>query len=186
MEMGKQMNPDLRVKDIMTREVVVADVGTRLPEVGRLLIEHDIGSVVVVEDDKPVGIVTDRDLARKVVANNKKPDELTLREVMTAPLITIHPDATVLEAIDNMLKEKVRKLPVVEDGRLVGIITERDVLSVSAEINEIMRLLVEGRGCPEPERSDEGFVQGICEACGQFSENLQLVNGRLLCESCRE
>jgi len=186
MKMGKQMNQELGVKDIMTREVVVADVGMALPEVGRLLVEHDIGSVVVVESNKPVGIVTDRDFARKVVANNKKPDELTLREVMTTPIITIHPDATVVEAIDKMLKERVRKLPVVEDEKLVGIVTERDVLSVSAEMNEIMRLLIEGKACSEPVRSDEGFVQGICEACGQFSENLQLVNGRLLCESCRE
>ena len=179
------MNPDLRVKDIMTREVVVANVSTSLQDVGRLLIEQDIGSVVVVSSGKPVGIVTDRDLARKVVANNKKPSELTLEEVMTTPLITIHPEVTVLNAIDHMLKSRVRKLPVIVDEKLVGIITERDIISVSAEIHEIMSMLIERQiVCPKLEGSGDTFVQGICEVCGQFSENLQLSDGKLICESC--
>ncbi len=180
------MNPDLRVKDIMTREVVVANVDTSLQDVGRLLTEHDIGSVIVVSNGEPVGIITDRDLARKVVANNKKPSELTLEEVMTTPLITTQPNTSVLDAIDQMLSSKVRKLPVIEDKRLVGIITERDVLGMCAEMNETLSMLIEGHSPYTRPESDDSFIQGICEVCGQFSENLQLVNGKLVCESCRD
>ncbi|MBC7109896.1 MAG: CBS domain-containing protein, partial [Archaeoglobi archaeon] len=81
----------------------------------------------------------------------------------------------------------IRRLPVVERGELVGIITDTDIISISAEMGEIIETLMEmNREPPFMDEMREEFQQGICEGCGSFSESLRFVSGRLLCESCRE
>lgn len=118
--------PDI-VGEVMTRDVATVAPDDPMEAALRRMNERDIGSVVVVEGDRPVGIVTERDVVRHAL----DPGELRTRRVgdlMSAPLVTIPRAAEVVEAFELMTREGIRRLPVVEDGRLVGIVAERDLL----------------------------------------------------------
>lgn len=110
----------------MTKQVKTIGGSRLLVECVRLMKSANIGSVVVVEKDKPVGIFTERDLVRRI-ADGAESLTLTMTQVMSKPLKTILPTATVWDAITLMGRSDVRRLPVVEKGRLVGILTERDI-----------------------------------------------------------
>jgi CBS domain-containing protein len=118
-------------RDIMTRNPVHARPDDTVAGVARLMKENDIGPVPIVEDDKSkrlVGIVTDRDLAIKVVAAGRDPQTTPVREVMTTTVITCRVDDDVETALDAMSTQQLRRIPVVEDGnKLVGIIAQADI-----------------------------------------------------------
>lgn len=118
--------PD-RVRELMTVGVVTVTPEDTVETALRRMIDHDIGAVVVVEGSSPVGVFTERDVTRRVLTDR---DLLArpVREVMSAPVVTTEPDAEIVFVFETMNERKIRRLPVVEDGRLVGILTERDLL----------------------------------------------------------
>jgi CBS domain-containing protein len=118
--------PD-RVRELMTVGVVTASPEETVAAALQRMIDHDIGAVVVAEGETPVGVFTERDVTRRVLTD---PDLLSRRvgEVMSSPVVTTEPDAEVVTVFETMTARKIRRLPVVEGGRLVGILTERDLL----------------------------------------------------------
>lgn len=176
------MQADVPVKDIMTREVCTGRPDETILSAAKKMLEFGVGSVVVVEDRKPVGIVTEKDVLEKVVAKNRTPSEVMLRDIMSYPIITIRPVTSVREAADIMLKKGIRRLPVIDGGNLIGIVTDTDILSVSLDLGELLGLI--------RERSFGSFnveeLPGKCEKCGRLSDNLKEVNGMKLCEDCAE
>ncbi len=115
------------VRQLMTAEVVTVEPSETVATALRRMIDHDIGAVVVVEGDVPVGVFTERDVTRRVLDD---PDLLgrPVGSVMSAPVVTTEPDTEVVFVFETMNRRQLRRLPVVEDGRLVGILTERDLL----------------------------------------------------------
>src|SRR5437870_13703763 len=89
-----------------------------------LMREKDIGSLVVVDTGKPMGIVTERDLVTKVAAEDKQPSRVLVRDIMTSPVVAVHPHEEVAEAAKLMAERKIRRLPVVKEGKLIGIRSE--------------------------------------------------------------
>ncbi|MGH2713010.1 MAG: CBS domain-containing protein [Thermoleophilaceae bacterium] len=112
----------MKVSLIMTREPATLAPTATCGEAATLMKQEDCGSIPIVEDATLVGIVTDRDIVLRGVAAGRDPKTLPLSEVMSADPITISPEAGVDEASDLMAKHQVRRLPVVEDGRLVGMV----------------------------------------------------------------
>jgi CBS domain-containing protein len=96
-------------------------------EAAKLMASENVGSLPVVEGDQLVGIVTDRDLVVQVVARGKDPDSVRVLDVYTKELIVASPEEPLDEALRRMASEQVRRLPVVDDGRLVGILAQADV-----------------------------------------------------------
>jgi CBS domain-containing protein len=130
------------VRDVGRREVVTTPRTATLVDVARKLDAEDVGSAVVVEEGSPVGIVTDRDVAIRAVAAGRDPTELTAEDVMTADPVTIDADAGVMDLVDTMALEAVRRIPVVEDGSLVGIVTLDDVLLLlSTELIDVASVI---------------------------------------------
>jgi len=117
---------EIPVKSVMTKGVKTIEASKPLVDSIRLMNNHDIGSVVVVENDKPVGIFTERDLVRKL-ASGLGSLKRSMTEIMSRPLTTILPTATIWDAIILMDRNKIRRLPVVQQEKLVGILTQRDV-----------------------------------------------------------
>lgn len=115
------------VGEVMTKDVVVVSPDDPVERAVRSMIDHDIGAVVVLEGKGPVGILTERDLMRRML---DQPDLLSARvgAVMSSPVVTTGPDVEMVDAFDLMNAENVRRLPVVEREGLVGIVTERDLL----------------------------------------------------------
>ncbi len=119
------------VRDMMNTDVATATVGTPISEVAKLMAQKDVGSVVIVDGDQPVGIVTDRDLVVDHLAEGHTHDHAVKEAVSGggpfAGLVTVRPDLDVLEAAQELGQHKVGRLPVVEGGRLVGILSAGDV-----------------------------------------------------------
>ncbi len=176
------------VKDIMSSPVVTLDEDETSNKVANLMDENDLGCVIISNKaGKPVGIITERDLVIRVLAKNLMPDAIKAKEIMTSPLVTITPEATISEAARRMSRLDIRRLGVVYKGNLVGVISSRDILGVMPELIEIIqeRTRLEDAAQAEETEDEEKPLSGYCDRCGVFSENLKAVDGQNLCEDCR-
>ena len=122
-----------RVEDYMTKEVVFANLTDALQLAATKMAERDIGSIVIVQEGKPIGIVTERDFVRRVAALGKDSRTLTVADIMSTPLVTVGPECDINSAAKIMTDNNIKRLPVVEGERLVGIITSFDIAKVMAE-----------------------------------------------------
>jgi len=113
------------VKDLMTKNPITIDLNNTVFDAAKLMSEKMIGCLVVMDGEVPIGIVTERDFVRKVVAKNL-PLDVQISEIMSKPLISIDPDSSIREAARLMSKNKIRRLPVVKENKLVGIIVVSD------------------------------------------------------------
>ena len=124
-------------------DVVTAPADASIGEIARTMLEEELGDVVIAEDDRPVGIVTDRDVAL-AVARYDDLDGLTAADVMTPDPVTIHEDATAVDLPARMAEGRVRRIPVVDDdGRLVGIATLDDVVATAGEMLKDVATVIE-------------------------------------------
>ena len=117
------------VKDVMSKDVKVVRPDSRVNEVVTTMNKFDIGSIVIVQDNRPVGIITERDILRRVVEPCLAPEALTASQVMTSPVLVISETTSVDEAAELMTKKKVKKLPVIREQKLVGIVTLTDIVT---------------------------------------------------------
>jgi CBS domain-containing protein len=113
------------VKDFMTKNVITIGVNESVLYAAKLMHQQDVGDLVVIESNVPKGIVTERDLVRRVIAQ-KKPLETKVSEIMSYPLITIEEESSIRDAARKMVKYKIRRLPVTKKNVLVGIIATSD------------------------------------------------------------
>ena len=132
--MGK--NPEsITVKDVMTKSVISVDATATVNEAAKMMEDAKVGAIVVMENNTPVGIITDRDFAVKIVAH-AYPITTPVRQIMSSPLFAIGPDETVMMAADLMYTREIRKLPVIDNDQVIGMLTATDLvnqLAVSTE-----------------------------------------------------
>lgn len=120
------------VKDIMAKALISVNTETTSFQVAKMMEQGGIGAVLVKEDDNLVGIVTDRDFATKIAANNL-PYDTPVKNVMSTPLITINHDEPISAAAEMMSSRKIRKLAVSDNGNIVGLITSTDLVNQLAK-----------------------------------------------------
>ena len=124
----------MRVADIMTRKVVVTPFGKNISDVAKLMKKNVIGSIIVVEDKHgkhAKGIITERDIIYKIIANNKDPYTISVEDVMSSPLRVVRPETTIEDAARAMKENRIKRLPVVNDNNeLVGILSEGDIMKI--------------------------------------------------------
>ena len=175
----------VRVREAMTSTVVTVTTATPVNEAAQLMAGKNIGSIVIVDNGKPIGMVTERDLAFGVVAKDQKPSEVLVKDIMSSPIIFIDPDADMTDAARRMAKNNIRRLPVIKDDELIGILSTRDIMAINPEritiLEELAKMVCEEEGAPRvvPER-------GTCENCRDYGVGLSEVDGTFLCESCKE
>ena len=116
-----------KIGQVMSKPVRTVESNEKLSAALAVMDKHDIGNVVVVEAQKLVGIVTERDVVRRILKDSRVIQE-PVKQVMSKPVITASPDSTVQEALEIMLKNKIRQLPVVQGSSLVGIVTDKDLM----------------------------------------------------------
>ncbi|MFB5613505.1 MAG: cyclic nucleotide-binding/CBS domain-containing protein [Candidatus Nitrosomaritimum yanchengensis] len=117
------------VKDVMIDKVATLDTSSMIKDAAKLMDEKNIGCIIVTQNDQPVGILTERDFVRRI-ASKEKPLTSPLEEVMSSPLISIDPDETVWEAAEQMKVKNIHKLPVIDNDKVVGIITTSDLVEI--------------------------------------------------------
>ncbi|MBT0159534.1 CBS domain-containing protein [Candidatus Bathyarchaeota archaeon A05DMB-2] len=116
------------VRDIMSKNVQVVRPDTTAQEVVATMSKFDISSIIVVQAERPVGIITLRDVLEKLAVQCLAPRAVTAKQIMTSPLVTIDASATVEEAANLMVKKKVKTLPVMDSDKLVGVLTYTDIV----------------------------------------------------------
>jgi CBS domain-containing protein len=177
------MATGIKVKDAMVNRVVTAKPSQTVLAASKTMKKEDVGSVIVIEGSNPIGIVTREDIINKVIANNKLPSKVTLKEVMSKKLISCLPDADISEAARTMSKYKYERIPVVSMGKLIGMISTREIAKVAPAALEIA---TEHLRIEEPEKVVEEANEGECEVCGNYSEELHNVNDKWVCDACKD
>ncbi len=119
----------------MIGEVITIEANVTVRKAVRLMNDREIGCLVVVQDGKPVGIVTERDMLKRVLVAGRDPRAVEVADVMSKPLLFMEPEKEIEEAVKLMFKHKIKKLPVVENERLVGLVTLADLIR-SSEVNK--------------------------------------------------
>ncbi len=119
------------VNEVMNKDVLTLDKSTSLQEAAEHMKKLNIGCVIVTENDNPIGIVTERDFVTKIAAEGR-PLFTEIKEVMSLPLITINSEETIWEASELMKEKTIHKLPVTDNGKIIGIITTSDIVRISS------------------------------------------------------
>ncbi len=115
------------VRDIMTKEIVTIDGDSTALEAAKLMTEKGISSVFIVKDGNPIGIVTERDFIKKICAKELAVSQVKIGDIMSKILTTASPDTPIEVAVQRMVNHKIRRLPIMERGKVVGIITVTDL-----------------------------------------------------------
>lgn len=130
------------IRTIMTERPIAATRDTLLKDIAKMMRDHDVGEIPIVDDARPVGVVTDRDIVVRLVANGQDPVQLRAEDCMTSPAVTLTIEADLRECADVMVRERIRRVPIVdEDGRLCGIVAladlerRNDARSLKAEVS---------------------------------------------------
>ncbi len=124
----------LKIKDIMSKSIVSVKASDPVWDAVELMYRHDIGGVLAKEGEEYVGILTERDIMKKVTLRELPPRSAKVSEVMSTPLITVQADESLGEASLKMLQNKIRRLGVVSGERVVGVVTERDLSRATLDI----------------------------------------------------
>jgi len=130
------------VRDVMSKNLRVVRRDTSVQEIVATMTKFDISSVIVVQEERPVGIVTHKDIVSKVVQPRIPPDALKAIEVMSTPVVTVSEDASIEEAARLMSRKRIKKLPVVSGGKLVGIITSTDLVRAEPKLMTLIESLL--------------------------------------------
>jgi len=132
----------LKVEGAMVENVVTVDTDATVKEAVEIMNKHEIGCLVVVKGNRLVGILTERDMLKRVLGESRNPEKTKISEIMTTPLITVSPTTNLEEAAKLMFEKNVKKLPVVSEGKLVGLITLTDLARFQPEIIRLIRRII--------------------------------------------
>ena len=178
------MTTRVLVRDIMNSPVVSASPDDTIHDIAKKMKDENIGSIIIMEKDKPVGIITDWDIVSKALVNDSKPSQIKSKEVMEE-LYTIEAEESITEAARLLRKHNIKRLGVVYKNRLVGIISSSDVIAVTPDLVEIVsEKATIIRGELGIARSANN-ISGYCDECGEWSDLLQYDEGTFICEVCR-
>ena len=128
-----------QVRDIMQKNVITIQENKTALDAAKLISEKDISFLVIVKDDKPIGVITERDFVRKIAAQDKQASLIPLSEIMSYKFRWVEPSTEIEDAVQKMLNHNIRRLIVLEDEKLVGVITQTDLADFLRS-----KLLIEG------------------------------------------
>lgn len=178
------MRTRVLVREVMNSPVITAPPTETVKDLALKMIKYKIGSIVITEGDEPLGIVTDGDITRKVVAKDLKPSKVLARDIMSSPLHTIDGEKDMREAARIIRSLEIKRLGVTYKNKLAGMITMSDIVSVTPEVMDVMS--EKARIMAGEPRKKTGYLAGYCDSCNQWSDYLLEVDGKFLCEVCRE
>ena len=129
----------LKVEDAMTEDVITIDAEASVKKAVDLMNKNEIGCLIVTRNAKAMGIVTERDMLSRVLGMSRNPEKTKISEIMTSPLVVADPGMDLEEAARLMFKMKVKKLPVVSEGNLLGLVTLTDIARFQPQIIKILK-----------------------------------------------
>ncbi len=172
------------VKDVMSKPVITIEENKTAKDAALLMKKTRRGCLIITEKRKPVGIISDSDLIKRVVAANVKASQIKLDAIMSKPLVTVSPDDDIVVAVRKMKKNNIHRLPVITNGKIVGLLSLSDIARTSPEMADLLEYRLKMKEF-EPVIK-EAATSGICEICGNYSDNLKSDDDQWVCEICRE
>jgi len=178
------------VSDIMTRNPEIINPNTNILDCAKRMVKKRIRSLMIVDKKKLIGFISQRDVLWAMIKKSRKDlSKIRAIDIGIKKVITIKPNATLEEALEKMKRSKFRRLPVMHENELVGIVTIRDILSfhpeLYPELDEVNKIKEETEKLKriKKAKSREFMHEGNCEECGT-TDILQKIDGRLLCIGC--
>jgi predicted transcriptional regulator len=166
----------------MNSPVITGSPSTNAKELADKMIKAKVGSVVIMENDKPVGIVSEWDIVSRAAVRDEVPSKILAKDIMQS-LHTIEAEKSITDAAKLLRKHNTKRLGVVYENKLVGMISTSDVIAVTPELVDVISEKASiFRG--EFGRSPTNF-SGYCDECDEWSDYLQYTDGRFICEECR-
>ena len=172
------------VKDIMNKPVYTIDQKKSAKDAAVLIKRIRRGFLIVTNKRKPVGVLSDSDLIKQIIAANKRPSKIKIKDIMTKRFVSVTPDVDILDAVRKMREGKVHRLPVITNGKVVGVLSLTDIAKTSPELINLLETRLEMK--EEPYETQTEHTAGMCDNCDNFSDDLQKVGDRWLDEDCRE
>jgi CBS domain-containing protein len=148
-EKKREGDVSLRVEDIMVKEVVTIDEDLTVKEAAEIMNKFEIGCVIGVRKGKAMGILTERDVLKRIVAEGKDASKTKVRDAMTSPLVIAEPGMDLAEAVKMMFQMKIKKLPVVDGKRLVGLVSLTDIARFQPQMITILKQLAAKQAPPK-------------------------------------
>ncbi|MEM2143777.1 MAG: CBS domain-containing protein [Candidatus Jordarchaeaceae archaeon] len=139
----------IKIEDIMVKDVLTVDITESVLNATIKMNDRKVGSVVVVEKGKPVGILTERDILSKIVVEKRDAEKTKVKEVMSTPLISGNPEMSLEDVIRTMVLKRIKKLPILKEGKLVGIITLFDIIRWSPIAANLLKETYETQEVPQ-------------------------------------
>jgi signal-transduction protein with cAMP-binding, CBS, and nucleotidyltransferase domain len=174
----------LHVKDIMNRDVVVLPADGNVQDAAKRMRDEEIGSVIIVDPNQrkqPIGILTERDMNNRIVAENKLANEIKCKEIMSSPVVSISPDVDITEAMHQMATQHIKRLIVMKKQEMVGIISQSDILQIAPYMIEILQEMAEIRD----DKNRVEYMAGYCQLCENWSDMLIEEDEIFICPDCK-
>lgn len=172
----------MQIKSIMRGRVVTVGPSQSISDVARAMANNRVGSVVIVKNGRPIGIVTREDIV-KVVAHGKDIRVVKVSDLQQEKFITAKPTDDLKTVVETMVEEGVSRVPIIDNGKLVGVLTEKEILIADPSMADLLREKMKSRVSEVSEESE--VISGICEKCSDFSEDLRHKATGWYCVTCR-
>ena len=180
------MGYGIAARDIMTRRPVVISSDSTAYDAVKKMMLMDIGSLLVVDGKFLRGILTQKSFLKEIIMKGRDPKKVKVSDIMERDVIVGKEEDDLFDIIQIMRKNGIRRVPIVKNGILKGIITQKDILTVAPGLID---MLLEMHHIREPDfklKIRTSTRSGICEICGNYSKHLKLINGHWICEKCEE
>jgi len=177
------MKTGIKIADAMTKSPVIVGPEESIFNCVKKMIKSGVGSLLVMDKGKLLGIITEKDMLTKVMARNLDIKKIPVEKVMSKKPISVSSEEDLYDAMLLMSREEVRRLPVVDKGELVGLLTYKDVLSIQPDLYD---LVISHFNIRESERKSmlNGSLEGTCQSCNSYSA-LEKQGKKWVCESCK-
>jgi len=145
----EESNVSLKVDDVMVKEVITIDENSTVKEAADVMNKFEIGCLIAVKKGKAMGIITERDLLKRVISDAKNAHKTKVKDVMSSPLVVVEPDMDLEDAVKLMFQMKIKKLPVVDGKRLVGLVSLTDIARFQPQMMTILKQLAKRQTAPK-------------------------------------
>jgi CBS domain-containing protein len=133
----------IKAEDVMVTEVVVLDGNISAKKAAEIMAQEDVSAIIVTTEGKANGILTERDVLKRIVAEDKNSKRTKIKEIMSSPLVTVEPSTDLESAAHLMFEKKIKNLPVIHNNRLVGLISLQDICKLQPEVLRLLRETME-------------------------------------------
>lgn len=181
------METGIKVGDLMTRNFIFVSPDTNLKKCAETMVKKRVGSLIVKIDNELKGILTEKDIIWAIVKKSVKDlDNILAKDLAKRKVITIKPGADIIEALEKMKRDKVRRLPVLENNQVIGMLTLNDILKIDPGLFELISETVHVK--EETQKLMKNKInakrkEGTCEECGEIN-TLYDIDGEWVCVSC--